>query len=88
MANFLLLMKPAGQHSLGLGEYHFAALPRTGEYITHVIHEELDRDEAAVAKEDEMGEGQRRRIYRVDAVVHYTAPLMRKGSDLEGVMDL
>lgn len=82
MAKFLLLMKLGGKHSVGLGEYQFAAPPRSGEYITHIAHEELDKDETPVAKDDEVGEGLRRRIYRVDAVIHYTEPLLHKGSDL------
>ena len=81
MATYLLLLKERGQNAVGLGEVKFAAIPRSGEFVNHIVHVEFDEDEAPVAKEDEMDGGMRRRWYRVDAVVHFTNPLKREDED-------
>ena len=80
MATYLLLLKD-GQNDVGLGEIGFAAIPRSGEFVNHIVHSEFDEDKAPVAKEDVMDGGMRRRWYRVDAVVHFTDPLKREDED-------
>lgn len=81
MATFLLLLKEAGTYGIRLGDFQFMAIPRTGEYINRLVHEDLDKDEAPVPKDDQMDDEMRKRLYRVDAVVHFVEPLKREGED-------